>query len=123
MSELKHEDYAEAIEILAGADFNPHRIAIELAKRHPAIFIECHKGSEPTEEAKVFKAVRDKFIEAFNRGGSYMVESIKLHRSMTGSSLKASKDWVDAHRAVWEYEAKKPVSTISAPSPYHEPEF
>lgn len=119
------EQYAKAIDILMSEEFDPRAILIELAKTNPAALIEAEaslRGSAvyviERQVLEVYSAVKKSEVPGTI---SAKVEAIKKHRALTGSSLKASKDEVDA----WEHKwiANGLVPAVEKPTPYKEPEF
>ena len=90
--------YRDAIDILAENTFDAKRLAIELAKVNPALFVSlCRDLNLRTVQYPWAKKVAD-----FVRAGCY-VESIKELRARTGLGLKEAKDIIDSAtgKTVW----------------------
>ena len=80
--------YKEVIDILMSpANFDYKRIAINLAKEHPEIFLQMVQRSVPTAgwHQKIISLLKD----------DLKVDAIKLLRVETGFGLKEAKDVCD----------------------------
>lgn len=107
--------YANAIDILMGGKFDSKAIVIELAKAHPALFVELH-GKCYSPHADLEDAVKGVYLVTRSK-----VEAIRKCRQLTGMGLKEAKDWCDVRIPAWD--AGLPPGSISAPAPYGVPRY
>ena len=74
--------YPRVIDILVSPTFNSHKVAIDLAKQYPDVFLAI---TRPAWMEQVDVLLRE----------GLKVDAIKLWRGETGSGLREAKDAVD----------------------------
>jgi len=85
----KDNAYQKAIQIIADDTYDPQKIAIELAKNYPDIFVGL-------VEAKHLAPTWHEIVRPLIREG-LKIPAIKEVRALTGWGLKQSKDAVEAY--------------------------
>lgn len=83
------QNYYDTIEILMNETVDYRKIAVELAKVNPLLFVQLHR-SKP--EGKVEPWMNDVLTHIKD---NHKVEAIKTLRNATGMGLKEAKDVVD----------------------------
>lgn len=90
---MNQQYYQMAIDILMTQDVNYKKIVIELAKKHPDIFIEC------MGQKQILTQLEFEILNILKRDhtttSSPKIEAIKHHRTVASSSLKEAKDAVE----------------------------
>lgn len=87
--------YAAAIETLTNENVDFRRIAIELAKIQPALFLRLHRNEKPVKivQSILTPAQTVEIISCIRTGNR--VGSIKALRMARGLGLKEAKDIID----------------------------
>lgn len=83
------EAYKKAIDILAAGSFDANKIAVELAKVNPELFVQIASGKSTAEEMLAFA------IERHKANGDMFIQTIKDLRTQYGLGLKEAKDIAD----------------------------
>lgn len=92
--------YKAAIEILTSTPPIDYRaVCIELAKENPEEFVKAC-GRLPVE-TNASVDIEAHVRAAYLRYNGNLLEAVRMHRALTGSSLKEAKDWCDARAAAW----------------------
>ena len=87
--------YAAAIETLTNENVDFRRIAIELAKTSPALFLRLHRNEKPVKimQSILTPAQTVEIISCIRTG--IRIGSIKALRMARGLGLKEAKDIID----------------------------
>lgn len=80
---MKRNYYAEAIEVIS-QEQDWRAMIVEIAKTNPSVIANCSVVTSVTRKIQV----------CYDNKGK--IDAIKLHRQLTGSSLKDAKEAVEA---------------------------
>jgi hypothetical protein len=100
-----NQHYSEVIDVLMTQDINYKKIAIELAKKHPDIFMECLAQSTEFLGQKLTcteLAILDILKNPPSSTISPKIEAIKQYRIIANTNLKEAKDAVEAMQIKFE---------------------
>lgn len=99
--------YAEVIDLVNSGNIDYRRIAIELAKTQPSLFLRLHKGNVPkVTKAPLLSVSTVCAIRAAIKTEA-LVMAIKILRQATGLPLKDSKD------IIFVAAGREPIDNIS----------
>lgn len=80
--------YKEVIDILMEGDYDAKAMIVELAKKHPMIFLKVYGKVSDTADPELAA------IKSYLKDGK-KIQAIREYRAISGLGLKESKDFVD----------------------------
>jgi ribosomal protein L7/L12 len=104
---MKKSVISNILSVINNPQTDYKKIAMEVAKEHPMIFLKC-AGFNPEKPAEFAMDALEKEIYGLLKS-DLLIDAIKIYRAKTGMGLKEAKDAVEAYRDKWRKEGKLKV--------------